>query len=131
MATCIEIAGYYIPWVDNFLDVFATPTAIAVGTFVAAALFPDTDPLLKWTMAAIAGGGSAGIIQALMGFTRLSSTALTVGIGNSVVATVESVSAFILSLLALLLPLAVSLVVALLILSLSKGLQILAIRRQS
>jgi hypothetical protein len=132
VATCIEIAGYYIPWVDNFLDVFATPTAIAVGTFVAAALFPDTDPLLKWTMAAIAGGGSAGIIQALMGFTRLSSTALTVGIGNSVVATVESVGAFILSLLALLVPLlAVSLVVALLILSLSKGLQILATRRQT
>ena len=131
LATGIEIAAYYIPLVDNLLDTVATPTAIAVGTAIAAAVFPNTDPLWQWTLAALAGGGSAGIIQALTGFTRLSSTALTVGVGNAVVTTVESLGAFILSLLALLMPFfAISLVAGLLIVSLSKGIQVLARRRQ-
>lgn len=132
LATCIEIAAYYIPLVDNLLDTAATPTAIAVGTAIAAAVFPHTDPLLQWTLAAIAGGGSAGIVQALTGLTRLSSTALTVGIGNAIVSTIESVGAFVLSILALFVPfLAISLVVGLLIVSLTKGVQILAKRMQS
>lgn len=132
VATGIEIAAYYIPWVDNLLDTVSTPTAIAVGTWITAALVPNSDPLLQWTLAVIAGGGSAGIIQTFMGMTRLSSTALTGGIGNSVVSTIESLGSVILSVLAVLVPfLAVGLVAASLILILSKGLQILAIRRKS
>jgi hypothetical protein len=130
VATCVEIAGYYIPWVDNLLDAVSTPTAIAVGTFITAALVPHNDPLLQWTFAVIAGGGSAGIIQTLMSMTRLSSTALTGGIGNAVVSTLEFLGATGLSVMAILVPLlAVSLVVVLLIFSLSKGLQILGKRR--
>lgn len=132
VATGIEIAAYYVPWVDNLLDTVSTPTAIAVGTWITAALVPNSDPLLQWTLAVIAGGGSAGIIQTFMGMTRLSSTALTGGIGNSVVSTIESLGSVILSVLAVLVPfLAVGLVAASLILILSKGLQILAIRRKS
>lgn len=132
VATSIEIAAYYIPWVDNLLDTVSTPTAIAVGTWITAALVPNSDPLLQWTLAVIAGGGSAGIIQTFMGMTRLSSTALTGGIGNSVVSTIESLGSVILSVLAVLVPfLAVGLVAASLILILSKGLQILAMRRKS
>ncbi len=130
VATCIEIAAYYIPWVDNFLDTVSTPTAIAVGTFITAAFVPNTDPLLQWTTAAIAGGGSAGIIQAFMGMTRLSSTALTGGIGNSIISTIESTSSLTLSVMAIFVPfLAVGLVTALLILSFRKGTQIFAMRR--
>ena len=54
IATVVEIGAYYVPVLDNLLDTLATPTALAVGTFVAAAVFPDSDPLLQWTMAAIA-----------------------------------------------------------------------------
>ena len=132
VATCIEIAAYYVPWVDNLLDAVSTPTAIAVGTWVTAALVPDTNPLLQWTLAVIAGGGSAGIIQTFMGMTRLSSTALTGGFGNGVVSTIESGSSIILSVMAIFVPfLAVGLVAMLLIFSLRKGLQVLAVRRQS
>src|SRR5919199_541692 len=60
VATCIEIAAYYIPFVDHLLDTIATPMAIAAGTVVTASLIPDTDPMLQWTVALIAGGGSAG-----------------------------------------------------------------------
>lgn len=131
VATAVEIGAYYIPWVDNLLDTVTTPVAIAVGTAITAAFIPDADPLLKWTLAAIAGGGAAGTMQALTGITRLSSTALTVGLGNSIVATIESFGAFILSILAILLPLlAVSLVVSLIILSFSKLIQFFARKKQ-
>jgi hypothetical protein len=131
-ATFVEIVAYYIPWVDNLLDAVSTPTAIAVGTFITAALLPHHDPLVQWTLAVIAGGGSAGIIQTFMSMTRLSSTALTGGIGNIVISTIEWLGALALSVMAIVVPLlAVSLVAALFVVSLSKGWQILATRRQS
>lgn len=131
IATVLEIVAYYVPVLDNLLDTLAAPTALAVGTFVAAALFPDSDPLLQWTMAVIAGGGTAGIVQAVTGITRLSSTALTIGLGNAVVATVESIGAFTLSVLALVAPvIAISLVAALLIVTLTRFVQSRATSRQ-
>lgn len=130
VATGVEIAAYYIPLVDNLLDTATTPVAIATGTTIAAAFFPNTDPLLQWTLAAIAGGGSAGIIQALTGLTRFSSTTLTVGLGNSLINTIESLGAFILSVLAILVPfLAIALVAGLLLFCLIKGIQILSSRK--
>lgn len=132
VATCVEIAAFYIPWVDNLLDTVSTPTAVAVGTFITAAVLPHNDPLLQWTLAVIAGGGTSGIIQALTSMTRLSSTALTGGIGNAVVATLEFLSAFALSVMAILVPLlALTLVAGLLIFSLNKGRKILATKKHS
>lgn len=129
VATTVEVAAYFIPWIDNLLDAVSTPVAIAVGTFITGALLPNNDPLLQWTIAAIAGGGSAGIIQTLTGMTRLSSTALTGGFGNGIVSTIEFLGALILSVMAILVPfLAVGLVAALLIFSLNKGRHILATR---
>src|ERR1051325_11169062 len=32
VATAVEIAGYYIPWVDHALDTLATPASIVAGT---------------------------------------------------------------------------------------------------
>src|SRR6267378_5007073 len=60
VATCLEIAGYYIPWLDHLLDTMATPAAIVAGTIVTASMMTDVSPLLKWTLAIIAGGGAAG-----------------------------------------------------------------------
>src|SRR5262249_22152082 len=36
VATVLEIAGYYIPWVDNLLDTVATPAAVVAGIVVTA-----------------------------------------------------------------------------------------------
>ncbi|ARV63014.1 hypothetical protein BZZ01_13715 [Nostocales cyanobacterium HT-58-2] len=125
VATCIEIAAYYIPWVDHALDLVSTPTAIAVGTFITKALVHNTsDPLLEWTVAVIAGGGAAGLFQTLTGMLRVSSTALTGGIGNPVVSTIEAICSFILSVLGIFVPiLAVGLVVTAVIFLIQKLLQ--------
>ncbi|MGL4499780.1 MAG: DUF4126 domain-containing protein [Planktothrix sp.] len=104
VATFLEIAAYYIPWVDNLLDTMATPAAIVAGTLVTASFATEMSPQLQWTVAVIAGGGSAGSIQALTGVTRLASTATTGGLGNPLVSTMEAISSTILSVLAILLP---------------------------
>ncbi|MBN1522667.1 MAG: DUF4126 domain-containing protein, partial [Candidatus Aureabacteria bacterium] len=41
-ATLLEIAAYYIPLVDNFLDTIATPGAILAGTIITASLMGDS-----------------------------------------------------------------------------------------
>src|SRR5262245_45624492 len=62
-ATILEIGAYYIPWLDNLLDTIATPAAVVAGTIAMGSVVTDMSPLLKWTLALIAGGGTAGLIQ--------------------------------------------------------------------
>jgi hypothetical protein len=131
VATCIEIAAYYIPWVDNLLDTIATPMAIAAGTFVTASLIPDADPMLQWSVALIAGGGSAGTIQAFSGIARLASTVMTGGLGNALISTIESGGSIILSGLAIAVPVfAVCLVAVLLVFTLSQLGRSLSLKRE-
>ena len=89
VATAIEVGGYYVPWLDNLLDTMATPAAVVAGTLVSASVFTDISPFLKWTLAAVAGGGTAGIIQTGTVLTRAASSASTGGLANPLVATGE------------------------------------------
>ena len=131
VATGIEIAAYYIPWVDNLLDTIATPMAIAAGTFVTASVIPEGDPMLQWTVALIAGGGAAGTIQAFTGIGRLASTMMTGGLGNPLISTIESGGSIILSGLAIAVPVfTVCLVAVLLVFTLSKLGRSLAVKRE-
>ena len=57
-ATAFEIAGYYLPGVDHFLDVIATPAAIVAGTLLTASFVTDMAPWLRWSVALIAPGCS-------------------------------------------------------------------------
>ncbi|MBD2183022.1 DUF4126 domain-containing protein [Planktothrix sp. FACHB-1355] len=104
IATGIEVLGYYIPWVDHVLDLLATPIAIATGTTITASFFSHVDPLLQWSVAIIAGGGSAGIVEALTNITRFVSTGTTGGVANPLLATVELATSIILSVLGIIVP---------------------------
>lgn len=104
VATVLEIVGYSIPWFDHLLDVLATPTAIIAGTIVAASVAPEMDPFVKWTLALVAGGGTAGITKGLMNLLRGTSTAATGGIANPLFAAFELAIATILSVLAITFP---------------------------
>ena len=113
VATCLEIAGYYIPWVDHLLDTVATPVAIIAGTLVSASMVTDLSPFLRWALAIIAGGGAAGMVQATTVLTRGASSAGTAGLGNPLVATAELTGSLLTSILAILTPLFVLLVLGL------------------
>ena len=62
-ATVLEVSAYYVPWLDNLLDAMATPAAIVAGVMAWAAVTPELSPLLRWTLAIVAGGGAAGLVQ--------------------------------------------------------------------
>lgn len=116
IATLIEVLAYYIPVVDNLLDTVSKPMAVVAGTLVTVSVLPQGDPLLQWTVALIAGGGAAGAVGSFAGITRLISTTTTGGLANALLATIESGSSFILSGLAIFVPvLTIGIVFALLI----------------
>ena len=121
VATGLEIAAYYVPWVDNLLDTIASPTAVVAGVIVTASVVTGMDPFLRWTLAVIAGGGVAGTVQAITSTTRHASAITTAGFGNPVVSTVEAGGSLVLSFLSLIWPLiAVILVFGLLFLGARK-----------
>jgi hypothetical protein len=104
VATVLEIAGYYIPWVDHLLDTIATPAAIIAGMLVTTSVVVNLSPFLKWTLGVIAGGGAAGLVQAATVMTRGTSTVTTGGLANPLVATVELAGAIVTSVLAIVVP---------------------------
>jgi len=116
VATLVEIGGYYIPWVDHLLDTMATPAAVVAGIVVTAAQLTGVDPYIQWILAAIAGGGVAGIVQTGTVVTRAASTTTTAGFGNPIVATLELILSVFFGLVAIIVPwLALFLIAAVLI----------------
>jgi len=103
-ATIVEVLGYYTPWLDHVLDVVATPAAVIAGTLATASMVTDMSPFLKWTLALIARGGIAGLVQGTSVALRATSSASTAGIGNPLFSTLELVGSIFTALLAILVP---------------------------
>ncbi|HIK56150.1 MAG TPA: DUF4126 domain-containing protein [Synechococcales cyanobacterium M55_K2018_004] len=104
IATLVEVMVYFIPAVNDLMDLIEVPAAAIAGTVLTAAVTSDMSPFLRWSLAAIAGGTLAGGTEALMGVTRLSSTAIAGPVGNMAVSSAELLSSVILSILAIALP---------------------------
>jgi hypothetical protein len=117
LATVLEICAYAVPVIDHLMDAVATPAAVVAGTLLMASLLGDASPFLKWSLAMIAGGGAAGLVQAGSVVARSSTAVITAGLGNLLVAILELCGAVAMTLLALFAPLlaAVVLLVGLLL----------------
>ncbi len=103
-ATIMEIAAYYVPWLDHALDVVATPAAILAGVVTTAAVVADLSPVLRWSLAIVGGGGVAGAVQGGTVLLRLKSGVMTAGVGNPIVSTGETASSTVTSVLAVVMP---------------------------
>lgn len=123
LATVLEIGAYSIPVIDHLMDVIASPVAVVAGTLLMASLLGETSPFLKWSLAVIAGGGTAGLMQAGSVLARSGSALLTGGLSNLIIALLELAGAAAMTMLAIFLP--VMAVVGLLIL------MVLMVRRLS
>ena len=97
VATLVEIFAYFIPWIDNLLDSVAVPLAAIAGTAVMVSTIANLDPVVTWSLAIIAGGGTATAIKGTSAAGRLTSTATTGGLANPVVAVVETGTATVVS----------------------------------
>jgi len=104
-AAIAETLAYYIPGVDHALDVIASPATLAAGVVASAAVMVDIPPAVMWPLAIIAGGGAAGLTKGSTALLRAKSGAMTGGLANPLVATVETVGATGLAVLAIVVPL--------------------------
>lgn len=103
-ASVLEIAAYYVPWVDNLLDTIATPASVIAGSLMAATFITGMDPWAHYALAAILGGGSAGVVQLGTVAVRAASSTVTGGAGNHLVSTGEAAASTSLAVMALVAP---------------------------
>lgn len=109
-----EIIGYYNPWIDNMLDLITTPLSLAAGIFMTILFLNDMNPVLKWIIAIIIGGGISVNIHLMTVKGRALASAFKSGSGNAIFSTIELLSAILISILAITIPW-ISLIVILLI----------------
>jgi len=114
-ATLAEIAAYHLPWFDHMLDALSGPAAVVCGAVLMASAVVDMSPLVKWPVAIIAGGGTAGLIRGASAGLRVGSTTVTGGLGNPALTAVETGGSATLAVLALLVPVAALVVTVLLL----------------
>lgn len=115
VATVLEVGAYFVPGLDHLLDTIASPAAVVAGTIVTASFVTDVEPWFRWTLAAVAGGGAAAIVQGATVVARSASGVLTCGLANPVVATAELAGASAASILSIVAPVIV--IVALILLA--------------
>jgi hypothetical protein len=116
VAASVEIAGYYVPWIDHALDALATPLAVVAGAFAAMAtmgVVSELPPMVSHGMALLTGGAAAGAVQATSVVARAASTVTTGGLMNPVVSTIENVVSAVLSVLAVVIPIVAGVVLLL------------------
>lgn len=118
VATLFEVFAYYIPFLDNILDTMAVPLAAVAGTAIMVSTTMDLSPVFTWSLAIIAGGGSATAIASSSSAARLVSTTSTAGFANPVVSTIETLMAVFMTVISLIVPV-LALILVLIILAIT------------
>lgn len=117
VASIVEIIGDKVPAVDHFLDAvgtFARPLAAAVAT-ASVLTGADVNPTVAAVVAIMIGAPTSFGFHMLKAGTRVASSAATLGCANPVLSLIEDVISLSLTLLAIFVPLAVPIALALLV----------------
>jgi hypothetical protein len=115
VATLVEILAYFIPWVDNVLNVISVPASLVAGTILTYAVIGSLNPALAWVISIIGGGGASLLTRAVSNIVHAGSAAASGGVANPAVSLVESAGTVALSVLAIVVPIIVILSFLLLI----------------
>lgn len=102
--TVLEIIGYYIPWIDNMLDLISTPLSIIAGIIILSSLLIDVNPAIKWIFSILFGGVISFNVQLMTVKARALTSVFESGFGNSVFSTIELIAALLISVLAIFQP---------------------------
>lgn len=105
-AGILEIGASCIPWVDHAVDVAAAPAALIAGTIATAAQLDGSGSLAGWAAGLFAGGAAAGVTHFANAATRAISTVGSGGIANPILSMGQAAASFLVSLLAILVPVA-------------------------
>src|SRR5512136_1676702 len=111
VATLVELLGFLVPWVSNALDSIATPAATIAGMIMMAAVLTDMSPVARWALAIIAGGGVALTVQGATVVTRAVAAGATGGVANPIVAILEAIGAFIVTVTTIIMPMIMGMII--------------------
>lgn len=114
-AALAETIAYYVPGIDHALDLLAAPAAVVAGIVASASVMTDVPASALWPIAIIAGGGVAGVTKGSSALVRAKTGVATLGVGNPVVSTAETLGATGLAILAIALPILCVIVVIVLL----------------
>ena len=89
LAAVLEICASLIPWIDNLLDVLATPASILAGTILSASCLSDFSPGLQWILSVISGVTVTGGFQLATVGIRGMSSIFTGGLVNPIFSIIE------------------------------------------
>ncbi len=129
LASIIEICANLIPWLDNFLDILATPTSIAAGTVLSSSCLTNFDPGLQWMLSVMSGVLITGGFQFSTVSIRGLSSIFTGGCFNPIFSIIEDFISIGITLSIILFPL-IGIIVIILIAFLIWRLYLLMIRRK-
>jgi len=115
VATVLELAADKVPVLDHALSAIGTITRPLAAMLAAGSVFAGVDPVIAAVAGIIIGAPTALAFHAAQSGTRVASTATTGGLANPVVSVVEDVLAFLTVAVALVFPLLVPVVLALLL----------------
>ena len=104
VATVVEVLAYFIPWVDNLQDSLSLPLTALAGTLVMVSTVADLDPVTTWSLAIIAGGGTATAIKGASATSRLTSSMTTGGIANPGISAIETGTAAVVTIASIFAP---------------------------
>lgn len=104
IATLLEVVGYWFPYVDHLLDLAGKPLSVLAGSVLAASTFYPMQEEINWLLPIIAGGGTAGALHLGTSALRLGSTAVTGGVGNPLLSSIESILAVVTSIVTVIVP---------------------------
>ena len=113
VACVLELGAYNVPMIDHAVDVAGAPAAVLAGTLATAANLHEAQPLVMWGTALIGGGGVALAVRSATTSTRAVSTLSTGALANWFLATLETVLAGVMAVLAVLLPIFAGVIVLL------------------
>ncbi len=113
IAAAFEILAFLVPWVDNLADVLASPAAVGSGILIVSSLLPEMSPAAQWSLAAVLGGGPAGIVQGASVLGRGASTAGSGGLANPLYGLLESAGSMLVIVLVFIIPVLAGLLVLL------------------
>lgn len=118
IATAVELAADKIPAVDHFLSAIGTVIRPIAGAVAAGAAFSQFDPMIAAIAGLIIGAPTALAFHAAQAGTRVISTGTTAGLANPFISVGEDLASFFTALLAMLAPVVIPLVLAVMLFAL-------------
>lgn len=115
IATAFELAADKVPFLDHALSALGTVTRPVAAVIAAGSVFAGVDPIVAAVAGIVIGAPTALAFHAAQSGTRVASTATSGGLLNPVVSIVEDMQAVLTAGLALVFPLLVPVLLALLL----------------